>query len=105
MDHTTMKKCRKNGKEMEQLSVRIIYQGKPGDYVATAEACGDPGIYEELRVGIFNSRGECVGDAFFTLSEDGEPRVLLTTEGDGDGDHYLVWFPLREAGKGVESHA
>ena len=90
-----------SAKKADQISVKLRYQGKLGDYRTTAEFTGDPGIYEELRVGIFDLQGECVGDALFTLTEEGEPRVLLTTEGNGNDDHNLVWFPLREAGNGV----
>jgi hypothetical protein len=87
------------------LEVKLVYQGKEGEYTVRGEFSGDAGIYDELRVSIFNPQDECVGDAFFTLTEDGEPRALLTTKGNGDGDHDLVWFPLRETGKAVESYA
>lgn len=87
------------------LEVKLVYQGKEGEYTARGEYTGDSGIYDELRVGIFNQQEECVGDALFTLTEEGEPRAYLTTGGDGDNDHSLSWFPLREAGEAVESHA
>jgi hypothetical protein len=86
------------------LEVKLVYQGKEGEYTARGEYTGDPGIYDELRVGIFNPQKECVGDALFTLTEEGEPQAYLTTAGDGDGDHSLSWFPLRETEKAVGNH-
>ena len=86
------------------LEVKLVYQGKEGGYTVRGELSGDTGIYDELRVGIFNPQNECVGDVFFTLTEQGEPRALLTTKGNGDGDHDLVWFPLRETREAVENY-
>lgn len=84
-------------------AVELIYQGKKGDYVVKAEKTGDTGIYDELGVSILNSKtGECIGYLYFLLTEQGEPRVLLTSEGNGDGDPQLTYFPLRSKEKAIE---
>ncbi len=75
----------------------------PGGYAAEVTRCGDPGVYEEVRIGLFKEGGEeCLGDVLVGLSENGEPRILVTTGGDGDADHDLAIFPLRQFDKAVE---
>ena len=90
------------GLKDSELAVRLVYQGRLGKYTVKAQQAGDSGIYDELAVGIFDPDGNCVGDVYFTLNEEGEPRVLLTTNGEGDGDHHLVHYPLRETRESVE---
>ena len=85
------------------FSVDLIYQGKGNGYTAVAEKSGEPGVYDEIRVGIFKGE-ECVGDVLFTLTENGEPAALLTTDGDGEGDHSLIWFPLRDSDSAINDY-
>lgn len=63
----------------------------------TVEACytGDPGIYDELRISIFDREDDCVGDVLVGLSADGEPHVLVTADNDGDDDHPVTVYPCR----------
>lgn len=82
----------------------IVYAKKPARYKAVAEPAGDGPVlsavegdaYRELRVGFFDEKGKCVADAYFTVDSDtGKPRILITTDGDGDGDPAIEVFPLR----------
>ena len=75
----------------------IIRDGRRTDYSLKAEISGDPGIYEEISVSIYDKAGNCVGDAYFTVDEEsGEPKIMMTLGGDGDGDKELTVYPLRE---------
>lgn len=74
----------------------IVYAEEPTRYKAVAEPTGDGDAYRELRVGFFDEKGTCVADAYFTVdSATGEPRILITADGDGDGDPAIEVFPLR----------
>ena len=76
----------------------IVRQKKGSDYSLKAELAGDADDYKELAVSITRiSDGECVADAYFTVTEEGEPKVLFTTDGDGLGDKQLTVYPLRAA--------
>jgi len=80
----------------------IIREGERRDYSLKAEVSGDPGIYEEISVSIYDKDGECVGDVYFTVeAETGEPEILLTCDGNGDGDKQITVYPLRERDKAV----
>lgn len=85
----------------------IIRGGKQKGYKLVAEIHGAPGNteddYHEMRVGIFDKKGKCVGDAFFTVDEEtGEPKIYITLDGDGTGDPGLAVFPLRSGKDSVE---
>lgn len=56
------------------------------------ELTGDPGIYQEMRISAFKG-DECIGDVLVGLNEAGELRVMVTTDGEGDGDHQVLVFP------------
>lgn len=74
----------------------IVYAGDPTKYKVVAEPAGEKDAYHELRVGFFDKKGKCVADAYFTVdSETGEPRILITADGEGDGDPAIEVFPLR----------
>lgn len=74
----------------------IVYAGEAAKYKVVAEPAGDGDAYLELRVGFFDEQGKCVADAYFTVdSETGEPRILITADGEGDGDPAIEIFPLR----------
>lgn len=72
----------------------------PEGYTVNAQRDGDAGIYDELRVGVFDRDGSCVADVLVGLSGDGEPRVLLSTDGDADRQKVAV-FPLRSFDEAV----
>lgn len=74
----------------------------PFGFHADAERTGDLNIYNEVRVGIYDAAGECVADILVGLTESGEPRVLVTCDGEGEGDHRIAVFPLRSAEEMVE---
>lgn len=75
--------------------IRLSHSGKnPVGYTADVARSGDPGIYDELRVGVYDG-DNCVADVLVGLTEKGEPRVLCTVNGDGDGDPQVAVFPLR----------
>lgn len=81
----------------------VVYAGKPTKYKVVAEPAGEKGAYHELRVGFFDEKGKCVGDAYFTVDSDtGEPRILITADGEGDGDPAIEVFPLRSIESMVE---
>lgn len=73
----------------------------PEGYKVEAMRDGDPGIYNELRVGVFDKTGACVADVLVGLTDGGEPRVLLSTDGDADTQKIAV-YPLREAAEASE---
>ena len=84
----------------------LLYQGKnPRGYLVESSIeensveSGDG--YRELRVGIFAPSGRCVADIFIGL-EDDEPRVLVTANEEGDGDHLIAVYPARHVRKAVE---
>lgn len=75
----------------------------PQGYRACAARSGDRGIYEEVRIGIFHPDGHCVGDVLVGLTADGEPRVMLTSDGNGDDEPSHAFYPLREPENAIES--
>ncbi len=80
---------------------RIVYEGKPSQYSLKAGINEDT-EYKELYVSIYDAQGKCVGDVFFTVSQEtGEPRILITANGDGDGAHQLTVYPLRPTAEAV----
>lgn len=79
------------------------YEGKSfSGFVLEATRSGDPGSYDEARMSVLNSVKDCVADVLVGLSPEGEPRVLVTTEGDGDGDHSITIYPLRDRENAVK---
>lgn len=81
----------------------LMHSGEnPGGYMAEAARTGDPGIYEEVRISILHPDRGCVGDVLVGLTDQGEPRMLLTHNGEGDGDHVIAVFPLKPVDDAVE---
>jgi hypothetical protein len=71
-------------------------EGKnPHGYSAEVARSGDKGIYDEVRVGIHQD-DKCVADVLIGLTPAGEPRVMVTTGGNGDDGQQIAVFPLRE---------
>lgn len=75
----------------------------PHGYRACAAQSGDRGIYEEVRIGVFHPDGHCVGDVLVGLTSDGEPRVMLTSNGNGDDEPSHAFYPMRDAARAIES--
>lgn len=84
------------------LRIKALYDGKnPRNIFLEAEETGDPDIYQEIRVGAFKSR-DCVADILVGLNDRGEVRVLITTEGEGDGDPAIAVYPERSLREAIE---
>lgn len=76
--------------------LNLLHNGaNPQGIMADAEITGDAGIYNEIRMSAYDKEGNCIGDVLMGLDEKGELRVLLTTGGDGDGDHSVAIYPTR----------
>lgn len=73
----------------------------PHGYTADATRTGDTDIFEEVRISVYDTEGDCVGDVLVGLTEDGEPRALVTTDGDGDGDHTVSVMLLKPKDEAV----
>lgn len=66
---------------------------------------GDQGIYNEIAVDCFNAENENVGSVYIGLCMDKKDiRVLMTLDGEGDGDHKLAVYPMRDEKEAVESN-
>lgn len=76
----------------------------PGGYLAAASRTGDPGIYEEVRISVLHPELGSVGDVLVGLTEQGEPRMLITHNGEGDGDHAIAVYPLKPKDEAVDIH-
>lgn len=95
------------GPDIERFS--LCHEGRnPGGFTAEASRTGDyrkatgESIYEEVRIGVFSGDSSvCLVDVFVGLSDKGEPRVLVSTDGNGD-DHAISVFPMRPADCAVE---
>lgn len=85
----------------EQLGpISLVHSGRnPQGFTADVVRSGDPGIYDELRLGVYRG-GNCVADVLVGLNEAGEPRILCTVAGNGNDGKQIAIFPLRE-----EAHA
>lgn len=85
-----------------RFALRHGVGGNPDGYTCDAGRSGDRGIYDEARAGIYSPDGACVGDVLVGLDEHGEPRVLVTADGNGDGDHAYAIFPLRPKDSAIQ---
>lgn len=74
----------------------------PHGYTTEATHIGETGLYDEVRVDVFNAENVCVSDIIIGISLEGEPRILLTTDGQGDDDFALQVFPLRAVTDAIE---
>jgi hypothetical protein len=94
--------------EAENIEVRpMVYEKHAYPYSVRAEKAGDKEgnttLFGELSVLIFDERtGKCVSDTYFMIDrESGEPKILLTMDGDGDGDKKLAILPIRSVTEGI----
>ncbi|WP_054287151.1 hypothetical protein [Gulbenkiania mobilis] len=65
----------------------------PKGLYAEVGTSGDAGIYDELRVTVFNRHGVAVGDILIGLDDEGQLRLASTSDGDGNGDHTIAIHP------------
>ena len=78
----------------------------PENYTAEASRTGDAGIYNEVRIGVFKeSDNVCLADVLVGLNDAGEPRILVTADGNGDNEAAFVIYPLRPAEEALSSWA
>lgn len=77
----------------------------PHGFTAEASYTGDPGIYDELRISVFDTARECVADVLVGLDSHGQPRVLVTDCGLGDTDHRISICPMKRYDEAVELHS
>lgn len=81
----------------------LMHSGSnPLRYQAEAVRTGDAGIYQEVRISVFDREDICVADTLVGLTEAGEIRVLITADGDGDNEHQIAIFPTRGAANAIE---
>lgn len=75
----------------------------PQGLYAEVSTSGDPGIYDELRVTVFNRHGVAVGDILIGLDQVGALRVATTAGDDGNGDHAIAVYPQKAVELAVEA--
>ncbi len=73
----------------------------PNNLRLRIERTGDPGIYHEVAVRGFKD-GKPIADILVGLNEQGELRVLITSDGDGESDHAIAVFPQKPREQMVE---
>lgn len=78
-------------------------EGKTNGFTAFSEIVGDPGVYDEIAIIIKDGNGEAVADILIQIDENLQPRVLLTTSGDGYGDHTVAVSPLLDLPDAVDT--
>lgn len=91
-------------KKMEPITpIRIAYDGNISDYSVDVEKAGEWPIYTELAVVYTNVwTKKRVADVYITVDRVTlEPKILITTNGDGDGEHQIVVRPLLPKHKAV----
>jgi len=81
----------------------IVKNGKKSKYsLDVMESSDKPQYDNEFFVSYFDKNRTCVADTFFTVdSKTGEPMILITADGDGDGDKQITIYPMRAANKAV----
>lgn len=85
----------------------MVYEKKEYPFYIQAKKAGDSEngkpVYAELAVGIYDAKTDtCISDTYFLIDrETGEPKILQTMDGEGDGDKKLVLLPLRSVEEGV----
>lgn len=81
----------------------LIHEGEnPHGVTAEAVVTGQGDAFREIRVSAFAGDGHCIGDVLVGLNEQGELRALVTTDGDGDGDHAIAVYPERPGPMAIE---
>ncbi len=58
--------------------------------------------YREIMGSAYAPDGRCIGDVVIGLNEKGDLRVLVTTDGDGEGDHGIAVYPERAGPLAIE---
>lgn len=92
----------KPGNPMQSEDMSLVNDGKVGKYKARVEFFGDPGQYDEISVQVLDENDDSKADVLIGLTGDMEPRIAITTDGDGLGDKNIFVYPLRPAQESVE---
>lgn len=89
-------------KAISPVEFTALHSGQnPNQIRIRVERRGDAGIYHEVAIrGL--KLGKAMADVLVGLNEKGELRVLVTSDGDGDGDHAIAVYPERPRGQMVE---
>ena len=74
-------------------------ENDPKAIMLRAEPTGDPGIYQEIAVRAF-CKERAIADILVGLDQEGNLRVLVTADGDGNADHALAVYPEKPIGEG-----
>ena len=74
----------------------------PRGLTAEVNATVGGASYREIMVSAYAPDGRCIGDVVIGLNEEGELRVLVTTDGDGDGGHGIAVYPERAGPLAIE---
>jgi hypothetical protein len=91
-----LEKIAKKMEDGKTVKTVAMNEGKnPRGIVLEFEETGDPGIYQEQRISAMKGE-ECVADVLVQVDKDGEVRVLITSGGEGDGDHSIAIYPERD---------
>lgn len=99
----TVEKLVQDGGEIPLF--KLLHSGKnDGGYTVEATRTGDKGIYEEVRVSVFDNTNDCCADILVTLEDKGmgAPKILITADGNGEGDHQILIRPMKPAVEAVE---
>jgi len=66
----------------------------PRGVVLVAEPVGEKGIFQEIAItAVLGDKR--IADITVGIDETGEVRALITSDGDGDGDHPISVYPER----------
>lgn len=81
---------RNEGKNLFGIEANVTIVSSPG--------------YEEIFIDINNGKKSTIASIAVTVDpESGEPKVLMTSGGVGDGDLNIVVYPTRPLEKAVET--
>jgi hypothetical protein len=89
-------------KNPKKILIEALSDGEnPRGIKLVAQEFGDPGIYQEISVSAFKE-DECIADIIVGINEDGEVRVMITVDSNGDGDKELLVYPERPLGQAIK---
>jgi len=103
MPHWILEQVVSETREQMKFGPILLANGgaNPQGLKVEASYTGDPGIYDEVSVSVFDRSGLCVGDVIVGLSSDGELRVAITANSAGDDNHPISVYPMRSTDDAV----
>uniref|UniRef100_A0A6M3ILR0 Uncharacterized protein n=1 Tax=viral metagenome TaxID=1070528 RepID=A0A6M3ILR0_9ZZZZ len=79
--------------------------GNPLELRFEVHKAGENGLYNEIAIDCFDSKGELVGSVTVGLCQNKKDmRVLSTAYGEGGGDHVIAIYPMRDMPEAVDSN-